>query len=76
MPRLSLDGAAALHVEQALAQNLDAVVDEPAIRLELGFTRAAHADAAAELLEVGPHARESRQHVLELRELDLHLRLG
>ena len=52
------------------------MVDQPAVGFELRFTRAAHADAAAELLEVGPHARESRQHVLELRELHLHLRFA
>ena len=52
------------------------MADETAVRLELGLARAAHADAAAELLEVGPHARQPRQRVLELRELHLHLGLG
>ena len=67
--------AAARRASRSL-QQLDAVVDQPAVGLELRFTRAAHADAAAEFLEVGPHAREPRQHVLELRELHLHLRLA
>src|SRR6185503_4978146 len=75
LPRLALNRAAALHVGEPLAQNLDAMVDQAAVRLELGFTGSAHADATAEFLEVGPHAREARQHVLELRELHLHLRL-
>ena len=57
-------------------QQLDAVVDQPAVGLELRFAGTAHADAAAELLEVGPHARQARQHVLELRELHLHLRFA
>jgi hypothetical protein len=50
------------------------VADQPAVRLELRLAGAAHADAAAELLEVRPHARQPRQHVLQLREL--HLELG
>ena len=76
LPRLALNRATALHVAQPLAQNLDAVIDQPAVRLELRFAGAAHADAAAEFLEVGPHARQPRQHVLELRELHLHLRFA
>ena len=69
-----MNGATTLHVEQSLAQNLDPVIDQSPVGLELRFTGAAHADTAAEFLEVGPHAREARQHVLELRELHLHLR--
>ena len=52
------------------------MVDETPVGLELRFTRTAHADAASELLEVRPHSRESRQHVLELSELDLKLCLA
>jgi hypothetical protein len=52
------------------------MIDETTVRLQLRFARAAHADAAAELLEVRPHARETRQHVLELGELDLQLGLA
>ena len=48
----------------------------PAVALELRLTRAARADAAAEPLEVLPHAAHARQVVLELRELDLELALG
>ena len=49
------------------------MVDEASIGLELGLTRSPHPDTAARLLEVRPHARETRQHVLELGELDLQL---
>ncbi len=48
----------------------------PAVALELRLARAARADAAAEALEVLPHAAHARQVVLELRELDLELPLG
>ena len=56
---------------------------EPAVGLELRLAGAARADAgperaraAAEALEVLPHAPHARQVVLELRELDLELALG
>jgi hypothetical protein len=52
------------------------MVDETTVGLELRFTGAAHADAAAKLLQVRPHPREAREHVLELRELHLHLCLA
>ena len=61
---------------QAVLQQLDAQADEPAVGLELRLARAAHADAAAELLEVGPQVGQARQRVLELRELHLHPGLG
>ena len=46
--------------------------DEPAVSLELRFAGTAHANATAEFLEVCPHPRQSRQHVVELRQLNLH----
>ena len=49
---------------------------EPAVRLELRLAGAPRADAAAEPLEVLPHAAHAREVVLELRELDLELSLG
>ena len=49
----------------------DAVADEAAVGLELGFARAAGADGAFEPLQVAPLAGESRQEVLVLGELDL-----
>ena len=54
----------------------DAAPREPAVGLELRLAGAARADAAAEALEVLPHAAHARQVVLELRELDLELALG
>jgi len=52
------------------------MVDEAPIRLELGLTGAPHPDTTARLLEVRPHSREARQHILELGELDLKLRFA
>ncbi len=52
----------------------DAVADEPSIDLELRLALAEPAaDASAGLLahEVAPHPAQAREHVLELRELDL-----
>ena len=57
-------------------QQRDAAPRDPAVGLELRLARAARADAAAEPLEVLPHAAHARQVVLELRELDLELALG
>ena len=54
----------------------DAAARDPAVGLELRLAGAARADAAAEALEVLPHAAHPRQVVLELRELDLELSLG
>ena len=48
---------------------------EAAVGLELALARAARPDAAAEPLEVLPHAAHAREVVLELRELDLELPL-
>ncbi len=66
---------AAQHSEPPLEQR-DAAAREPAVGLELRLARAAGADAAAEALEVLPHAAHPRQVVLQLRELDLQLPLG
>src|SRR5947207_269976 len=55
-PRAPLHGSSLLELAQLLAQQFDAIVDEAAVRLELRFTGTAHADAAAEFLEVRPHA--------------------
>ncbi len=49
------------------------MVDEAAISLELSLTGSPHPDTTTRLLEVRPHSRETRQHVLELGELDLKL---
>ena len=47
----------------------------PAVRLQLRLARPPQPDAAADARQVRPHALEPRQQVLELRELDLQLRL-
>ena len=68
---------------EAPPQQRDLVARETAVGLELRLAGAARADAgaertgaAAEALEVLPHAPHPRQVVLELRELDLELALG
>ena len=54
----------------------DLAPDHPPVGLELGLARPAQSDTAADARQVGPHPREPREQVLELRQLDLHLRLG
>src|SRR6185437_10723429 len=76
LARLALNRPAALYVAQPLAQHFDSAVDQSAVGLELRLAGSPHADAAAKFLEVGPHSSEARQHVLELRELHLHLGLA
>src|SRR6185503_19291358 len=62
------------------AEGDDALAGEAAVGLDLLFARAPHADAgaAAGLLlggDVGAELRDAGQRILELRELDLQLRL-
>src|SRR5512132_2332503 len=52
LARLALNGPPALHVAQPLTQDPNALIDQSAVCLELGFTRTAHADTAAELFQV------------------------
>ena len=52
---------------------LDLLPDHPAVGFELGFARAPETDTAADTRQVGPHPGQSRQHVLQLRQLDLEL---
>jgi hypothetical protein len=73
---LPLRGAAPGHDLELLAQVADAAADEAAVRLELRLARATEADTAADPRQVRPHALQSWQHVLELRQLHLHLRLA
>ena len=74
-PGLALHLARALHFDEPLLQHPDAMADEAAVSFELRFTRTPEADTAARLLEVGPHPRQAREHVLELRQFDLQPRL-
>jgi hypothetical protein len=60
-------------VVEAAAEHRDPLAHAPAVDLELRLARTAGADAAAETRQVRPRAREARQQVLELRELDLQL---
>src|SRR5438477_5452257 len=50
---------------QTLGQDLHALTDQPAVGLELGLTRAAHADTARLPLEVSPAAHQARADVLQ-----------
>ena len=75
-PLLAADVALPPQLLEPALQERDALPREPAVRLELRLTGASRADAAAEPLEVLPHAAHARQVVLELRELDLELSLG
>ena len=76
LARLSLNGPALLELAQPPLEEADASTREPSVGLELRLARPARADAAAEALEVLPHAPHAREVVLELRELDLELALG
>ena len=75
-PRPPLGRALAGDLREAPVQHLDARSEEPAIGLELGFARAAEADAALLALEVAPAADESGELVLHLRQLHLKLAFG
>ena len=59
------------HVLDALLQLLDLVADDAPVSLELRLAWAARADAALRARKVRPQPRQSRQLVLELRQLDL-----
>ena len=49
------------------------MADDAPVRFELGFAGSAEADPAANTRQVGPHARQPREEIFELRELDLQL---
>ncbi len=56
----ALEEAGALDALKLGVEALDSAADEAAVGLYLGFAGAAGADAAAETLQVGPLARETR----------------
>src|SRR5699024_6161851 len=65
-----------VHIDQLLFEEADSLVGEPAVTLELGFTRATKtntspAGATGLSAKVAPHAGEARQAVLQLGKLDL-----
>src|SRR5438552_6108185 len=70
-PALALVGAMLGDVLEPLFERRDLAADHAAVGFELGFAGSPEADAAADTGEVGPHAREARQQILELRQLDL-----
>ena len=73
---LALVGAMVGDFLEPALETRDLAADRTAVRLELRLARPPQTDAAPDARQVGPHAREPRQQVLELRQLDLHLRLG
>ena len=75
-PLLPSGGTLALECPEALLEEGYACPSEATVRLELTLAGASRPDAAAESLEVLPHAAHPRQVVFELRELDLELALG
>ncbi len=75
-PALPLVGPVLGHPFEPPPQDRDLATDRAPVGLELGLARSAQSDAAADAGQVGPHPREARQQVFELRELHLHLGLG
>ena len=71
-PRRTVQAAGAPDLLQLLAQPHQAVVDQPAVGLDLGFTRTAQeAEAAALALKVGPGPDQPGSLICEMREFDL-----
>ena len=67
-------GALHVHLRQPGLELLDALLQQPAVGLELGLAGAAQADRTAALaVQVAPAAHQARGHVLELRQFDLQL---
>ena len=79
VPRPARRLALLAHLLDALLELLDALADDAPVGLQLRLAGAPGADAAAGAREVRPQARQARQLVLELGELDLEaalVRLG
>ena len=66
----------ALYLVQFAGDFRDAAADAAAIHFQLGFARPARADAAAQTGHHHTQARQPRQLVLHLRQLDLQLALA
>src|SRR3989475_5342335 len=71
---LPLIGAMLGDVLEPLLERGDLAADRAAVGFELGFARSPEADTAADTRQVGPHPRQARQQILELRPPDLQLR--
>ena len=72
---LPVHRAPAINLAQSRFQLADSLADEPAIGLELGFTRSAKPDSTLLTLEVSPATNQPRRQVPQLREFDLQLAL-
>ena len=72
-PALPQIGAVFGDLFQPPLEHRDLVANHSAVGFELRLAGPAQSDTAANTRQVGPHAREPRQQVLELRELDLEL---
>ena len=68
---VALGGPLSLHGLEVGGDPMDAFKHATAIRLQLGFTVASHANAALLSRKVSPKPGQSRQQMLELRQLDL-----
>ena len=73
---LALGHLLLVELGQFLLEQGNLGLDNTAVGLNLGLTRAAHADAASLAFKVGPHTRQSWQQVLVLSQFDLHLGAG
>ena len=62
---------------ELLTQQGDTLTDDPFIRLYLGLTHTAvRSSTTALTIQVRPHPRQTRKHVLQMRHLNLRLRIG
>ena len=68
---LSLNGSRFPHRFQLALEARDSFLHTPAVDFQLRFTRAACPDPASLARQVMPHPSETRQKILQLRELDL-----
>ena len=60
-------------VLQPLLEHRDLAANHAAVGFELRFAGSAQPDATADAREVRPHPRQTREQILELRQLDLEL---
>ena len=61
---------------ELLAKERNSLTDDSFIRLNLGLTHTTVRTAPSSLtIKVTPHPRQSRQHILQMRHLDLRLRV-
>src|SRR5690606_18267893 len=63
----------AFDLAQSFPQQLDLVADDAAIHFKLRLAGAPHADTTPLTFQVGPHAGQASDQMLQLREFDLKL---